>query len=59
MTTDDLAQLLCVSTDAVKRMRTDGTGPMFVTLGRSRLVRYQPRDVQVWLDSAKRTSTKD
>lgn len=59
MTTDDLAQLLCVSTDAVKRMRSNGTGPAFISLGRSRLVRYQPRDVQVWLDSAKRTSTKD
>lgn len=58
MTTDDLAQLLGLTTDTIKRMRQDGTGPAFVSLGRSRLVRYQPRDVQAWLDASKRTSTK-
>lgn len=59
MTTHDLAELLQITTDSVKRMRTDGTGPKFINLGRSRLVRYQPRDVQDWLDAGKRTSTKD
>lgn len=58
MTTTDLATLLQVHPDVVKRMRQKGDGPAYVTLGRSRLIRYQPRDVQEWLDAGKRTGTK-
>ncbi|MDO5618029.1 helix-turn-helix transcriptional regulator [Kocuria sp.] len=59
MTTPDVAALCGVHPDIVKRWRQSGDGPAFITLGRSRLVRYQPRDVQAWLDAGKKTSTKD
>ena len=57
MTTDDLAALLQVHPDVVKRWRQTGEGPAFVTLSRT-AVRYQPRAVSEWLDSRQRTSTK-
>lgn len=57
MTTADLAALLQVHPDVVKRWRQTGEGPAFVTLSRT-AVRYQPRAVSDWLDSRQRTSTK-
>lgn len=58
MTTADLAELLQIHPDVVKRWRTTGDGPAFVTLSRT-AVRYQPRAVSEWLEARQRTSTKD
>lgn len=46
--TPALADLLNVSTDAVKRMRANGRGPRFIRVNGN--VRYAPWDVKAWHD---------
>ena len=53
--TNDLAELLGVSTRTVKEMRACGTGPSFFLLG-PRMVRYRSVDVQTYLDRVVRYS---
>ena len=47
LTTQDLADLLNVSTKTVQRWRSDGTGPPFYYLGA--IVRYRESEVIEWL----------
>ena len=54
--TEGLAELLDVSTDNVKRMRANGTGPRFITVnGR---IRYAPWDVRAWHDEQAKTGSR-
>lgn len=49
LTTKGLAQLLNISVWIVKRWRREGLGPRFFRLPGSKLVRYDPADVEGWL----------
>lgn len=51
LTTAELAESLQVTERTIINMRSEGTGPSFVVIGRS--IRYPPRSVQEWLDSRK------
>jgi predicted DNA-binding transcriptional regulator AlpA len=51
------AAFLKLSPRTLERHRTDGTGPLFVRLGR--LVRYRETDLRAWVEKAVRTSTSD
>lgn len=52
-----LAEKLRTSQVTVARMRTDGTGPKFLKIGRS--VKYRWSDVEVWLAGLERLSTSE
>lgn len=54
--TDDLAAYLKVTPDTIKRMRTDGSGPAYITIRRA--VRYVPGHVRQWLDGQAKHSTR-
>ena len=54
--TDDLANYLKVTPDTIKRMRTDGSGPRYITIRRA--VRYVPGHVRQWLDGQATHSTR-
>jgi len=58
MTPDELASLLNVSVDTVRKWRELGTGPVVTKLGRGKnsLVRYARPDVQAWLASHRHDS---
>lgn len=53
ITTEDVAAWLGFTTDEIKRMRSRGRGPAYVKLGTK--VRYDPRDVQAFIDSNRKT----
>lgn len=53
MSTTDLAAVLGVKPETVRRMRWDGSGPKFIRRGKRAL--YDPRDVREWLDAQKQT----
>jgi excisionase family DNA binding protein len=56
LTTEELAELLNVTPEILRRARTDGTGA-FASLRwhkLGRLVRYSPRDVTAWLAAHER-----
>ena len=57
MSSRDLAEVLHVKEQSVRRMRWDGTGPKF--LRRGKRAWYDPTDVREWLEAQKRTSTSD
>lgn len=46
-----------VSVRTLQRWRMEGTGPVYVRLGR--LVRYRQRDLDAWLASCLRRSTSE
>lgn len=46
-----------ISPRTMERMRQDGTGPVFIRIGR--LIRYQDSDLEAWLVQRRRTSTSD
>ena len=54
-TTEDVAEKLGVSTDTLERWRRAGDGPKFIKFGRN--VRYDPEDVQAFINSHKASST--
>lgn len=56
LTTADLAALLDVSVDTVKRMRAGGTGPEFIKVNGN--VRYAPWTVRKWSDDKSTTGGK-
>ena len=56
MTQQNLADYLRKSIAWCERSRWDGTGPIFLKLGRN--VRYRAEDVQNWLNERERTSTQ-
>jgi hypothetical protein len=41
----------------LEKLRCNGDGPIFIKL--NGLVRYDPDDLDAWLDAGKRTSTSD
>lgn len=49
MTPAELAEFLKIDTERLYQMRSKGTGPMFVKIGRD--VRYRWHDVRDWLDA--------
>ena len=56
LTTEELAALLNVTPEILRRARTDGTGA-FASLRSykiGRIVRYAPRDVTEWLEAHER-----
>ena len=52
-----LADRLNVTASYLAKMRLTGDGPRFTKLGRA--VRYDPGDVQAWLDARKANSTSE
>lgn len=52
-----LALRLNVTEGYLAKLRLTGDGPRFTKIGRA--VRYDPRDVQVWLDARKANSTSE
>ena len=55
--TEQVAALLGLRPNTLAQWRMSGAGPRFVRLGRR--VRYQPADVDDWLQSQARYSTSD
>ncbi len=51
----ELAPALNISVVTLNKMRCQGDGPPYFTIGRS--VRYRWGEVQAWLEAQKRTST--
>lgn len=49
LTTDQLADMLAVSSRTIIKMREQGTGPAPIRIGRN--IRYSPASVQRWLDA--------
>lgn len=45
-----LAEILEISTKSLERYRADGTGPRWIKLPGSSLIRYTRRDVSAWLE---------
>lgn len=56
LTTDELAAMLDCSVRHIIAMREKGTGPAYITIGRS--IRYSPASIQSWLDSVKQTGPR-
>ena len=55
MSTADLAEVLHIKPETVRRMRWDGSGPRFIRRGKRAW--YDPADVRAWIEHQKRTST--
>ena len=55
--TEDFAAVLKESPRSVERMRSEGTGPPFIKVGRR--VLYRPSDVDAWLRQNTFSSTAD
>lgn len=54
---DELAEMLCVSTKTLQRMRRDRSGPRFIMLSRQAL--YRISDVNEWLEAQLTNSQED
>lgn len=61
LTPRELAEVLRCSTAKLERQRHDGSGPKFLKLGKGRraAVAYRWSDVEAYLDSCERRSTRD
>ena len=57
LTTEELAEQLGVPTGTLRYWRHAGIGPRSYTLG-GRSVRYDPADVQHWLDEHKAATSR-
>jgi excisionase family DNA binding protein len=57
LTVREAADYLRLAKSTLDRLRTTGKGPKFAKLGR--VVRYDQRDLDAWLDGHKQTSTAD
>lgn len=57
LATRDLAAVLGIREESVRRMRWNGDGPRFIRRGKRAL--YDPADVKEWLEAQKRRSTSD
>lgn len=53
----EAAEMIGASVRTMQQWRLRGTGPPFRKL--SRMVRYSVRDIEIWVDSQRRTSTSD
>jgi excisionase family DNA binding protein len=47
LTTRAAAEMLCLNSRTLERLRVAGNGPRFVKMGKS--IRYRPADVEAWL----------
>lgn len=54
LTQDDVAIMLRVSVDTVRRMRQRGDGPPFVRLSKRRIL-YRRSDVDAWISKQQKT----
>jgi predicted DNA-binding transcriptional regulator AlpA len=59
LTTRQLADYLGTSERHVERMRVAGTGPKFMRLGKDKAVRYEPADVETWVELQRVSSTSE
>ena len=57
LTEKQLAQRINISLPSIRRWRSSRTGPRFLRLGSS--VRYDPRDLAVWLERQKEVVCDD
>jgi excisionase family DNA binding protein len=57
LTTAEVAAILNVKSQTLRKMRTHGDGPLFAKIGA--LVRYEQRDVSEWLARRMVRSTTD
>lgn len=58
MTREEAAEYLGVTADTLAAHATRGTGPRYAKLS-GRAVRYRRQDLDAWVESKLRTSTKD
>ncbi len=49
LTTDEVAAILDVPSQRLRRWRMEGAGPKFIRINR-RCIRYRPEDLDAWLD---------
>ncbi len=56
LTASQAGELLGVSPETLERWRGAGTGPAFVKLS-GRYIRYQPDDLEAFIQNARRSST--
>jgi len=54
----EAAEYLGLSTSTLAKMRLRGDGPPYLKAGR-RIVTYDARDLEAWLDTRRRLSTSD
>ena len=54
---DQAATRACLSKRTLQKLRCVGGGPRFIRLGRA--VRYDPADLDAWIDAGRRRSTSD
>jgi excisionase family DNA binding protein len=59
MTSLDVAKRLGVSERHVQRLRRNGKGPKYMRLGAEKTVRYEPTDVEEWLETQRVSSTSE
>jgi len=59
MTTRQLADYLHTSERHLERLRRAGTGPKYLRLGAEKTVRYEPTDVETWLEAQRISSTSE
>lgn len=57
ITTNQAANMLCLSEMTLRKWRWEGKGPRFIKLGRK--VAYRQEDLYDWIDSQSRMSTSD
>jgi excisionase family DNA binding protein len=57
LTVQKAAEYVGLSQHTLNQMRSGGRGPRFLKLGRS--IRYDTRDLDIWLDRNKRRSTNE
>jgi predicted DNA-binding transcriptional regulator AlpA len=59
LTQREAAELLRLNERTLIRLRVAGTGPKYIRIGRTKVVRYRPEDVQSWLASKLISSTSE
>ncbi len=59
LSTAEAAAQLGLSPGYLKTLRVTGGGPVFVKLGGTRRVAYDPADLDAWVQASKRRSTSD
>jgi excisionase family DNA binding protein len=57
LTVQKAAEYVGLSQHTLNQMRSGGRGPRFLKLGRS--IRYDTKDLDIWLERNKRRSTSD
>lgn len=58
LTEQELSIWLKLSHPSLQRMRSNGTGPLFVKIGPRRII-YRRKDVEQWLNSHVHATTSD